>query len=167
MATLVIGIGNPILGDDGVGWKVIERVRRLLGDGIPGVEVDCLAASGLALAERMMGFDRVVIVDAVTTGEKPPGSIWVLPLDAFPASVVGHTASTHDPSLGTALEAVKALGGKVPRDVVVVGVEVSGEFAFSENLSAAVAAAVPCATRSVFDLLGSRTRREGKSHGIP
>ena len=46
---LVIGLGNPILGDDGVGWLVAEQVRQALEDGDlhgKAIEIDCLASVG-------------------------------------------------------------------------------------------------------------------------
>ena len=43
MKTLILGLGNPLLGDDGVGWRVAEQVRLHVAN--PDVEVDCLAAA--------------------------------------------------------------------------------------------------------------------------
>ena len=54
MNTLVIGLGNPILGDDGVGWVVAEGIARLTEDR-PEIEVDTVALGGLSLMERLTG----------------------------------------------------------------------------------------------------------------
>ena len=53
---LVIGLGNPILGDDGVGWVVAREVEIRLGASEYNIEVDCLALGGLSLMERLIGF---------------------------------------------------------------------------------------------------------------
>jgi Ni,Fe-hydrogenase maturation factor len=61
MKTLVIGLGNPILGDDGVGWKVAEEVRKQMspspiGRGVRGegeVDVDFLSLGGISLMEHL------------------------------------------------------------------------------------------------------------------
>lgn len=45
MKTLVIGLGNPILGDDGVGWRVVEAVQEQISDS--DVDVDCAAMERL------------------------------------------------------------------------------------------------------------------------
>jgi Ni,Fe-hydrogenase maturation factor len=56
--TLIVGLGNPILGDDGVGWKVLEQIKqRYQEKGIPEpFETDFLAVGGLRLMERLVGY---------------------------------------------------------------------------------------------------------------
>jgi hydrogenase maturation protease len=66
MRTLVLGLGNPLLGDDAVGLKVAALVRERLG-GAPGVDVEEEEAGGLRLMERMTGYDRAILVDAAAT----------------------------------------------------------------------------------------------------
>ena len=76
MKILVIGLGNPILGDDGVGWKVAEAVSNSLfprpslppKDGGNNIEVDCASLGGLSLMERMIGYERVILIDSMETG---------------------------------------------------------------------------------------------------
>jgi len=54
MKTLIIGLGNPMLGDDGVGWRVAEKVcRELPAD--ESVIVDCLSLGGISLMEHLIG----------------------------------------------------------------------------------------------------------------
>jgi hydrogenase maturation protease len=167
MKTLVVGLGNPILGDDGVGWKVAEEVKALLpsphlrhpspdgrGDGGEGiVEVDCLSLGGLSLMERMLGYDRVVLVDSMETGQSPVGSVQTFPLASLPNPMAGHSASVHDASLSTALKTAESLGAEIPKRVDVVAVEAQNVYDFSEELSPPVAAAVPRAVQAVLTLL--------------
>lgn len=155
MKTLIIGLGNPILGDDGVGWKVVEK----LGEQLPAisalshVETDCLSLGGLSLMERMIGFDQVILVDAIETGQSPVGNVKVFALEDLPNPSAGHSASAHDTSLLTALETGRRMGLAVPRRVHVVAIEAKNVYDFSEELSPAVAVAVPVAVRAVLDLL--------------
>jgi len=51
----VIGLGNPILGDDGVGWVVVHEIESRIG------EVDHLSLGGLSLMERLIGYEVVAI----------------------------------------------------------------------------------------------------------
>jgi Ni,Fe-hydrogenase maturation factor len=60
--TRVIGLGNPILGDDGVGWRVVEAMRGRLDD--EAVDVLCLSVGGVSLMEQLVGCDRALLVDA-------------------------------------------------------------------------------------------------------
>ena len=152
MKTLVIGLGNPILGDDGVGWKVIEYLTRNISHR-NSVELDCLSVGGLSLMERMLGYDRVVIVDAIDTGQSPEGSVKAFPLAALENPRLGHSASTHDTSLMTALQTAQSMGMTVPSRVYVVSIEAHSVYDFSEKLSSAVEHSVPIAAQKVLLLL--------------
>ena len=82
MKTLVLGLGNPVLTDDSVGLKVVEQLRPMLSSR-PDLEVDEDYWGGLRLMERLIGFDRAVLVDAICTGA-PPGTIHRLAVDSIP-----------------------------------------------------------------------------------
>ena len=85
---LLIGLGNPILGDDGVGWRVVEEVEKVWRTGHAhdgrDVEFKYLSLGGLALMEQMEGFDNVIVVDSMLTGSRPNGTIYSLPLSSLP-----------------------------------------------------------------------------------
>ena len=152
MKTLVIGLGNPILGDDGVGWKIADEVATAVGPQ-SSIEFDTAALGGLSLMERMLDYDRVVLVDSMETGQSPVGSVQTFPLASLPDPMVGHSASAHDTSLITALKTAESLGADIPKYVDVVAVEAQNVYDFSEELSPPVAAAVPDAVQAVLDLI--------------
>ena len=150
---LVIGLGNPILGDDGVGWRVVQELGPRLGDRGAEVETDCASLGGLSLMERMLGYWRVILIDSMQTGQVPVGSVRVFLLEALPDPSAGHSASAHDTSLLTALQAARAMGADVPGRVDVVAIEAEPTYDFSEELSPPVAGAVRAAVQAVLDLL--------------
>ena len=156
--TLVVGLGNPILGDDGVGWRVAEELeRRLAGDAearraVGPVEIDQLAVGGLRLMERMVGYDRVVLADASLDG-RDPGTVRVDPLASVDTPRSGHLDSAHDATLSTALDAGRRLGARLPAELTVVGVSVAVADEFAETMSPAVAAAVATAVDRIVGLL--------------
>jgi len=154
MKTIVIGLGNPILGDDGVGWRVAEEIAKITANR-PEVEVDYVALGGLSLMERMTGYERVILVDSIFTGEKPVGSVTTFPLGALPDLTAGHSASAHDTSLRTALNVGRSMNLPLPEDdqVLVVAIEAQNVYDFSEELSPAVSAAVPLAVEAALELL--------------
>ncbi len=150
---LVIGLGNPLLGDDGVGWHIAQQVERELVGASAPVEVDYLAVGGLALMERLAGCRRAIIADAIVTGQTPPGTLYRLALDDLPAAFAGHLHSAHDASLAVALKAGAALGIPLPEQVYIFGVEAASVCDFAETLSPPVAACVPQAARAVLEVL--------------
>src|SRR5512142_2116045 len=100
--TLILGLGNPILGDDGVGWRVAEAVQLLVASRRPPVDVEFASLGGLSLMERMLGYERVVLIDCMETGSAPVGTVRSMPLADLANPVAGHSASAHDTSLITA-----------------------------------------------------------------
>lgn len=153
---LIIGLGNPILGDDGVGWRVAEGVNHIIGAGFSSpyrIEVDCLAAGGLTLMERMLGYKRVIIIDAMTSSNSIPGSLTCFPLHDLPNRHSGHINSSHDTTLQDALQIGAAMGATIPDQVDIVAVETKENFEFSEQLSPEVARAVPLAIQAVLDFI--------------
>ena len=162
---LVIGLGNPILGDDGVGWRVAEEVKRRISNlQSPvveerleirdwSVEVDCVSLGGLSLMERMMGYDHAIVIDAVTTGRQAVGSVTCCALEDLPDRSAGHTTAAHDTSPQPALRVGRAMGAHLPDRVMVVAVEANAAYDFSEALSLPIADAVPRAATMVLGLL--------------
>ncbi len=105
MATLVLGMGNPILSDDGLGLVVARRLRDLPMP--PDVEVAESEVGGLRLLELVRGFTKVVIIDALRSGGTP-GEIKRVAADEFRG---GHRyGSAHSIHLGTVLRARRSAG---------------------------------------------------------
>jgi len=153
MKTLVIGLGNPILGDDGVGWAVASKVSGQLPVTNYTIEVDYASLGGLSLMERILGYQHVIIVDSMETGRSPVGSVSAFPLESLPDPMSGHSASAHDATLVTALRTAEQLGADVPERVDVIAIEAQNVYDFSEELSPSVAAAIPDAVQVVLDLI--------------
>lgn len=163
---LIIGLGNPLLGDDGFGWRVASHVEcalqeqsKTVGEGethssmVAAVEVERLAVGGLRLMEQMIGYDAAILIDAVTLGQQPIGSLYSYSLESLPSYSVGHLYSAHDTSLQVALEMGRNLVAKLPDAIWVIGVEVEPTFIFSESLTPSVMAAVPCTVQLVIEKL--------------
>ena len=128
--TLVVGLGNPLLGDDGVGWRVVDLVEARLAErsgqdgresvAPPCFELDRLAVGGLALMERLVGYERAILVDAIATGVDEPGTVRVAPLAEVVTRAASHLNSAHDAPLTTALDAGRSLGADLPSSISVV-----------------------------------------------
>jgi hydrogenase maturation protease len=147
MSTVVIGLGNPVRADDGVGLAVV----RFLRDHLPktaGVEVTELWAGGLRLAEAMTGFDRAIIVDALTTSASPAGTVRRMALSDLGSA--RNITCLHDTSLPVAVELWRRLGLQMPHQIDIWGIEARDTESFSESLTEPVARAVPEAGRAIL-----------------
>jgi hydrogenase maturation protease len=158
MKTLVIGLGNPILTDDGVGVLVARRLEEMIDlESHPDLTIREASAGGLRLMETMLGYDRVVLIDAyyLKPQETQPGKIHQLTLDDLRSvSPTQHSTSAHDTSLVTALEAAKKMGYEVPAEFLIYAIEVENILDFSETPTPAVARAVPIVTQMILNDLG-------------
>lgn len=153
MRTIVVGLGNPLLGDDGIGWQVVEYIQQEQKSFNVLLEVDyiCLSVGGLRLMEHLSGYDRAILIDAVNMGKLPLGSVYCLNLADLPDFSAGHTGSAHDTSLLTAIRFGKELGLPLPGEILVIGIESTQVYNFSEKMSEQVADAIP---RAAIILLG-------------
>lgn len=148
---LVLGLGNPILGDDGVGWRIVEEVAASIND--PLVETDRLAVGGLSLMERLIGCRNAILVDAICTSSAPPGSLHRLTADDLPPAFESYTRSIHDTGLPEALAVGRSLNADLPHRIEIVAVEILPGIEFSESLTPPAAAAVPLARDLVLEMI--------------
>jgi F420-non-reducing hydrogenase large subunit len=150
MKTLVVGLGNPLLTDDRAGLLVARRLRERLADR-PDVDVAEDFHGGLHLMERMVGYGRAIVVDAIRTGGGP-GTLHRLRVDGLPTQ---HSASGHDANLKTALEFGRAVGARLPRDedVLILGIEAAEVEVFGTRCTPPVERAVQGAVEAVVRVL--------------
>jgi hydrogenase maturation protease len=147
MKTLVLGIGNDILGDDGVGIHVARAVARKIST--KEARVEETGAAGLSLLELIKGHERLIIADAILTDNTQVGKIHRLTLKDL--AKTNNSITPHDAALATTLEIGNSLfPGEMPREVVVYGVQTSNVEQFSGKMSPAVKAAVPEVVRLIL-----------------
>jgi len=151
MKTVVIGLGNPVLADDGVGLQAVRRLAPYLV-GVPGIQVCELYSGGIRLMEAMAGFDRAVLIDAILTEGGRPGTVYGPAVGDLFQTRNAH--STHDGSLAVALELGRLAGLRLPSEIRIWAVEARDVTSFSEQLTADVERAVPVVTEDVMRFLG-------------
>ena len=164
MKTLVIGLGNPILGDDGVGWRIAEELQST-NSFPPGVDVIYMSIGGISLMEALEGYERAIIIDAIVTHKAPIGTISCFQLEEMTDRFISHLSSAHDTSLQNALRIGRDAGVRLPDEITVVAIECVQVYDFSESLSPPVSASIPGAVRLVRELLSAtNTTSLDKNH---
>lgn len=154
MKTLVLGLGNPILTDDGVGVLVAESVRAHLPKDT-SIEISEVSVGGLTLMESMIGYDRVILIDAYQTCNPKPGKVHRMALEDLQSiSPTQHSASPHDASLVTAFQAGEWMGLSLPQEITIFAIEVENVTDFSDQPTSPVAAAIPKVTAAILEELG-------------
>ncbi len=144
MKIVVIGIGNPLMGDDGFGVAVIEELKRL---NLP-VDIQEFGTLGLQILKFIEGYDVCIVIDTVRGGKKP-GEIHVFDLEKVDLNVK-IPISLHDIDF---VEALKLCGFrfKLPK-IFVIGVEPE-RIDFGMELSEPVRSAVPKVIKIVVDMI--------------
>lgn len=132
---VVIGLGNPLMGDDGIGLAALEQLR----EGSAGAELVDGGTWGMNLLPVLESAERILLVDAIRTGA-PAGTIHELARDQMPAILV-HKLSPHQIDLREVL-ALGTLRGTLPAELVAIGIE-PAEVEMRTALSPVVAAAMP------------------------
>jgi hydrogenase maturation protease len=154
---LVAGVGNVFRGDDAFG---VEVVRRLAARPLPaGVRVADFGTRGHDLAYAILdGYDAVVLADAAARGGAP-GTLYTLEPDANAPDAPG-PAGTHGVDLPAVFGLVRAMGGTLPRLVLVgcepadLGTDEDGAMGLSPAVAAAVDRAVGLVEAAVAEVRG-------------
>jgi len=149
MRTLILGLGNPILSDDGVGLRVAGELK----DRLDQQEVTVMETSmaGLSLLDLLAGYDRAIIIDAIQTVEGKAGQIYRLDPEAF--DVTRHIASPHDVDFANALELGNRLGLALPRQIIIFAIQVADVSTFSEECTPEVRRAIPVCVEIIIQEL--------------
>ena len=136
MMNAVIGIGNLLRADDGVGIHVIQRLE----DEIKGCDAVDMATAGIDLLEHIRGREKVVIVDAIITGSEP-GTIHRVSIHEMRSPAF---AKTHGLNLyGTLMLGQLLYPDEMPKKLLILGVEASDVDSFSTGLSPKVEQSIP------------------------
>ncbi len=137
--TVVIGVGNLLRTDDGVGLRVARELRPLVA-GRGDVDVVEIGAGGMTLMEASLGFDRAVIVDAMTGGGVAGTVYEVGPEDL---GETRNSACAHSTDLRTAIDVARWLALPLPREIAIGGIEPGDVETVGETLTPGVESAVP------------------------
>lgn len=147
--TLVLGVGNEILSDDGIGPKLVNRLKGDLPHSDVCYENICLG--GLEVIEFIRGYQNVVLIDAIKTISGKPGDIYLLTPDNFKET--HHLSSFHDVSFLTGLRMCKKLGFDLPDVILIIAVEIVEDTLFDESFSPEIQSKYEQIYREVFSFL--------------
>ena len=153
MKTIILGIGNLILGDDGVGVHVANEVKKHIN--FPDVTVDEAITGGMNLLDLLLGYDKAIIIDAVKSKDSEKGEVKRILLSDFTTM---HSCNPHDVSLAEAINMAKKLGEeRIPKEIVIIGIMMKETpCEFGEELSEKIAAAVPKAVEMTLNEINNK-----------
>lgn len=135
--TLLLALGNDILGDDGVAFYA----ARILGEDFGAtIDIEESAEAGLALMELMEGYRRVLLMDAIVTGQHQPGTVVEFSQGDFRRVIA---PSPHYAGLPEVLALAERIGIEFPSEFRILAMEVVDPYTLSEELTEPVEQALP------------------------
>jgi hydrogenase maturation protease len=159
MKTIVLGLGNTILSDDGVGIYAARALKDDLADCADVVEAEL---AGFDLVELLAGYERAVIIDAIELDGETPGTVFRLAPDDL--RITPRLASFHDIDIVTALALGERLELEMPSEVVIYAVQVEDALTIGEGCLPAVESVIPALTSEIAaQLRGGAVKRISKS----
>jgi hydrogenase maturation protease len=167
MNIAVIGIGQPLRGDDGIGPAA---VRLWSEDSRPAsfsphsLQVEILETPGLALIDSLQDCDAAVLVDAVSTG-RPAGTVSVFP--AVPETGITAAEKTaHGFGVAETLSLARRSGARLPDPIRMIGVE-GEQYQLGKGLSESVLAAMPNAAawiqKSILEIISAKEEKRANT----
>ena len=131
---LILGMGNEIQCDDGIGVKIVKLLDGRLTNA--SIRFETLWVGGLDLIEVFDGYKSIIIIDAIKTGEKEPGFVWNFTPENFRNTL--HLSNLHDLSFIEALATGRKLGYKIPETIHVLAIEIVEDLVFSNEFSSEI-----------------------------
>ena len=143
--TLILGVGNPIVTDDGAGIKIARKIRELN----PDLEVMETSDAGLALLDLIVGYERLLIIDSIKTMQGEPGELYKLGMEDLKPCM--DLSSSHGLDLATVFEIGKRMGYEMPRSVRIYALEITDNTTFGEECTKEVEESIPTAVRKIIE----------------
>ena len=145
MDTLILGIGNPILTDDGVGIKIAQKLKEEKAE----LAVTETSEAGIALLDLIVGYNKLIIIDSIKTEEGEPGDLYKLELeDLKPAK---DYSSSHGIGIATAFELGQKMGYDMPKFVSIYAVNIKDNRTFGENCTEEIKERIPFIAKQIIE----------------
>ncbi len=128
---LIHGIGNEIVTDDGIGPKLVKRLKGNLSRS--DIDFETAFLGGLEVLEFIQDYQTVIFIDAIRTMGGIPGTVYKLTPENFNSTI--HLSSVHDVSFVTAVDLGKKLGLEMPEFIHIIAVEIVEDRVFDDNFS--------------------------------
>lgn len=164
--SVVLGLGNPVLGDDRVGLAVAERVETLLRDaGLLHVDVVTSFRGGFELLDLLHGYEHAFVVDCVIGRGALPGSVHRLRLMDVAGSA--RLVNAHEIDLFQVFQLAAHLGIPMPWELTIYAIESDDASLLTEVMSDAVRAAVEPVAREICERLRTATNSSSEASRQP
>ncbi|MBN1633801.1 MAG: hydrogenase maturation protease [Ignavibacteria bacterium] len=153
MNALIMGMGNTLLSDDGIGI-IIKRYLEQKMNSFNKIKFEETHWGGFRVIDLLRGFDYAIVIDSIKTGRVPEGEIHHLKTDDLLPTL--RLNSYHDINFITALHLAKKMDYKIPSDIDILAIEIENNYTITENLNSVIRNSVITVSKKVIELLKSK-----------
>lgn len=156
--TVILGLGNTILTDDGAGIYVVRSISAALNivgpperrptPFNPLITIKEASLGGFNFIDLLAGFDRAVVIDAIHTKSGKPGEFYELDPKALKPSA--RLSSLHGIDFATAVQMAKDMNISFPSEIKIFVIEAEDEFTFGERCTPKIETAIPQMAESII-----------------
>lgn len=128
---LVLGIGNELLKDDGIGPKLVRKLQNFLP--LSNIDYETSLVGGMECIEIMKGYQQVVIIDGIMSKKGVPGTVYYM---TYPLNMnTLHLSNAHDISFDMSVKLARKLDIPFPEKICIIAVEIVEDREFGETLT--------------------------------
>lgn len=146
---LILGLGNEILSDDGIGPRLVKDLARKIRR--KDIEFETASCGGLDIMEYIQGYSKVIFIDAIRTLNGNPGDIFYFNPSDFRET--SNLSSLHDVNFITALHLGNNLDMDLPSDLTIIAIEIIEDREFSDKLTPALENMYPEILKKVISFI--------------
>ncbi|MFC2045812.1 hydrogenase maturation protease, partial [Chloroflexota bacterium] len=143
--TLILGLGNPILTDDGAGIKIARKIKEITAE--PEVQETCEA--GITLLDYIEGYDKLIIIDSIKTEQGKPGELYKIDINDFKPAM--DLSLSHGMDIATAFEIGRGMGRDIPSVISIYGIEIKDNLTFAEECTEEIEKVIPLIAQQIIE----------------
>lgn len=128
---LVLGLGSEILMDDGICPKLVKIFQKKYHN--KQIKFETSSVGGLDILELIQGYQSVILIDSIKTGNGKPGDIYFFTLSDFKETL--HLSNIHDVSFLTAIKMGKEIGINIPENISIIAIEIVEDTVFGNSFT--------------------------------
>lgn len=148
---LILGLGNPILSDDSVGLRVVDKLKEILNTK-NNVDFYKVATSGIELLDIISGYKHLILIDVIKTGKEKIGTLTQHKISDFNNSI--HLSNPHQLNFPSVIEFANKTGIPVPETIDIFTIEVEDIYTFSLECSPEIKNKIPEITKEILKKSG-------------
>ncbi|MFC2118541.1 hydrogenase maturation protease [Bacteroidota bacterium] len=128
---IVLGFGNEILTDDGIGVRIVKKIQN--EEIFSSMSFDVGWLGGMEILDFIENYDTAVFIDAIRTKDGSPGDVYHFTPGDFLETL--HLSNVHDTSFENTIKMGRKLGMVIPDTIHVLAVEIVEDLVFSKSFS--------------------------------